>query len=999
MPDHLPHRPSLLMILGAAWALAGLPGTTQAQLPMAGDSPWLSRVWKVDDGLPNNDVTAVAQAADGAMLFATPNGLARYDGWRMQDKTSLLEGIPRSGIKGLLSTRDGALWVIRKELSRHKDGITTVIDKQDVGSVRGPNAFFEAADGTIWISYENGWIFRVKEGQLHVAAVAIGYSQPQPQPPVYMVAEATDGTIWATGPQTLAKWAGDRFVEVVPLPSGPNALAGAREGGAWIINRGDLLRFTEKQGVTPVTRLTPQPPGYRPFALLEDARHRVWIGSYVGGLYCWEDGKLQTVPISNSDVWSLKEDHEGNIWVGTGGGGVCLVHRRLLELLNEPESPISQTARSMCRDRQGNIWMAMQTGELYTRQAGTWKHLTAPQDWPGPLATCVTADASGNVWIASSQDRLVRWNDGQYHVEPLPAASPGKSRIRAIHASSSRRLWIIRSDVVITGTPGSWEQLPTPGGCGDVTSLVEAGGEALWGGTNKGRLLKLTPTSVTDLTPPGLASNSLRTLLQAQDGALWMGTDGTGICRWKNGRLSVIGPAQGLRHEVVSQMVLDGRDRLWAAGDRGIFLLSMEDLNAVADGAKPTVRCLAFGTDDGIPSMQANSGYHPNTLTDADGRIWFASRSGVVIADPSIPGGNTAPPPVGIEEIEANGTLAWENTPTASQDVHIGPNIQSLRVQVSAKSFTAPDNVLLQHRLSGVDTDWVGTPRDRVAAYQRLGPGNYTFEARAMNNDGVWSRQSAVMSVIIVPALWERTWVQILAGIVAAAMLALVVNAITTWRIRRQNELLRHEVGLREERARIARDMHDQVGASLTELCMLSDLAQEERNNPAHLDRLARTARKAVADMDEIVWAVNPEHDDLASLLDYIAQQALDQTGPAGLRCRLDIPEADPNRPLTADFRHHTLLIVREAVNNAIKHAQATEIRIQAALGGQSLSLAITDDGRGMSDQPSSAPGNGLKNMTARATALGGTLEVASGTEGGTSIHLELPWPQRPPLT
>lgn len=331
--------------------------------------------------------------------------------------------------------------------------------------------------------------------------------------------------------------------------------------------------------------------------------------------------------------------------------------------------------------------------------------------------------------------------------------------------------------------------------------------------------------------------------------------------------------------------------------------------------------------------------------------------------------------------------------------MHIGPNIQSLRVQLSAKSFTAPDNVLLQHRLSGVDADWVSTPRNRVAVYRRLGAGNYTFEARAMNNDGVWSRQNAVMSVIIAPALWERTWIQLLAGTVAAAMLALVANAISTWRIRRQNELLRHEVGLREERARIARDMHDQVGASLTELCMLSDLAQEDRNNPTHLDRLARTARKAVADMDEIVWAVNPEHDDLASLLDYIAQQALDQTGPAGLRCRLDIPEAAPNRPLTADFRHHTLLIVREAVNNAIKHAQATEIRIQAALGGRSLTLSITDDGRGTPSQPLAAPGNGLKNMTSRTAALGGTLKISSATHGGTAIQLELPWPQRPSLT
>lgn len=995
MPDSPPPSPPLLKMLGMAWILTALACTVQAQLPLVADSPWLSRVWKVDDGLPNNDVTAVAQAADGAMLFGTPSGLARYDGWRMRDETGLIGGGPREGIKGLLATADGSLWVIRRDVTRYHRGKMTVVGKQDFGSIRGPNAFFEAKDGTIWISFEHGWALRVRNGQTQAAAVDNNYPQPQPQPATSMVAEDYDGVIWASGPQALSKWSGDRFVQVAPLPGGPSVVAGARDGGAWIVSRGELLRFTEKQGLTRVATVPSPPPGYRPSALLEDARGRVWIGSYVGGLYCWENGSLQPVPISNSDVWFMKEDHEGNLWVGTGGGGVCLVHKRQLELLNEPGSPISQTARSMCLDRQGNVWMAMQTGELYARQAGQWRHLTAPQDWPGPLATCVTADATGTVWIASSQDRLVRWNNSQHHVETLPPADPGKSRIRALHVSPSGRVWVCRIDSVITGWPGDWQEHQIPAGAGEITSLVEAAHQTLWGGTNKGRLLHLSGAGVEDRTPPGLASQSLRTLLCDPDGSLWMGTDGSGICRWKNGRLSVIGPAQGLRHEVVSQMVLDDRGRLWAAGDRGIFLLDMEELNAVADGVKPTVRCLAFGTDDGIPSMQANSGYHPNTLTDKDGRIWFASRSGVVIANPSVSGGNTAPPPVGIEEISANGALAWANTPLAETVLRTGPNIQSLKFQLSAKSFTAPDNVLLQHRLSGVDADWVGTPRDRIAVYPKLGPGNYTFEARAMNNDGVWSRKNAVMTVVVLPALWERTWFQVMAGVLAAGMLALVANTISTWRIRRQNELLRHEVGLREERVRIARDMHDQVGASLTELCMLSDLAQEDRNNPAHLSRLARTARKAVADMDEIVWAVNPEHDDLASLLDYIAQQALDQTGPAGLRCRLDIPEASPNRPLTADFRHHTLLIVREAVNNAIKHAQATEIRIQANLGGRSLSLAITDDGRGLQGEPSSPVGNGLKNMSSRAADLSGTFKITHAAGTGTTVQVELPWPNR----
>jgi signal transduction histidine kinase len=271
-----------------------------------------------------------------------------------------------------------------------------------------------------------------------------------------------------------------------------------------------------------------------------------------------------------------------------------------------------------------------------------------------------------------------------------------------------------------------------------------------------------------------------------------------------------------------------------------------------------------------------------------------------------------------------------------------------------------------------------------------------------MNNDGVWSKRDATLAFTVTPFIWQRSWFRLAAMIAALVLAALVINALTSWRVHRQNVLLRQEVAVRRERARIARDVHDQVGASLTEISMLSDLAQADGTSSAsYLPRLARTARRAATEMDEIVWAINPEHDNLASLLDYIGQQAMDLASAAGVRCRLDFPEDIPTRHLTAEFRHHLLLIVREALNNAIKYASATEVRIQVAPVDGELHVTVADDGKGF-DIGAVIPGDGLANMTARATALRGTLQIRSnpGAGTGTSIILRLPWPaDTPPAT
>jgi ligand-binding sensor domain-containing protein len=379
------------------------------------ESSWLYHAWQTDDGLPNNDVTAVAQAHDGAMLFATQSGLARFDGWHLQEPADLPRTWSARGNGGVLSSRDGTLWLSTSVgLIAHRPGKEPQIFAQELGRDVRSNAFFEQTDGTIWLSYEQAGVFHLKNGILTNVTSVSRPGNPPTRYSAQMVAQDDKGNIWAAGREVLARWQGSTFEWVADLPAAVTLLCKAREGGLWIVCGRVLLRHTEAGGLQKVATLPAGPPGTRPSALLEDAHKRLWIGTFADGLYLKEGASFEKIPLSNYDVWSLCEDHEGNLWAGTGGGGVCLVRPRVLETLREPDAPILQTARSLCKDARGDIWVVLQTGQLYTRRSGIWRHLKAPANWPGPLATCVTADLLGNVWIGANDNRVVCWDGDQY---------------------------------------------------------------------------------------------------------------------------------------------------------------------------------------------------------------------------------------------------------------------------------------------------------------------------------------------------------------------------------------------------------------------------------------------------------------------------------------------------------------------------------------------------------------------------------------------------------
>lgn len=287
----------------------------------------------------------------------------------------------------------------------------------------------------------------------------------------------------------------------------------------------------------------------------------------------------------------------------------------------------------------------------------------------------------------------------------------------------------------------------------------------------------------------------------------------------------------------------------------------------------------------------------------------------------------------------------------------------------------------------------IGAGGNYTCSYHKLPKGSYRFRAIPVDEFGVQSGGGVELPVVLAPPFYATGWFWTVAGAVTLASVAGGVRYATRKRMQHQLEQLERRRAVEAERMRIAQDIHDDMGARLTQISLASGLAL--RNTPpdsaaiADLKRLDRAARDVAIALDEIVWAVNPAHDTLEGLGNYISQYVTEITAESSLRCRLEIPALLPARFISSGARHHLLMALKEALNNAFKHSGATEVRVQLTFAEPTLTLVVADNGHGF--EPSAAPaGNGIANMQRRLAAAGGTCALRSTPGGGTTVTLVL---------
>jgi signal transduction histidine kinase len=469
---------------------------------------------------------------------------------------------------------------------------------------------------------------------------------------------------------------------------------------------------------------------------------------------------------------------------------------------------------------------------------------------------------------------------------------------------------------------------------------------------------------------------------------------------WKQGHLTTFTTREGLPDNTISQILEDNSDRLWLGSNRGLACVSKRELNELAGGKSRVVYPQFFGRAEGMFSDECTGGFCPAGLKTKSGRLWFSTLKGVAVAEPSRTE-DSAAPAVLLEEMLVDGVAAHGATSNQAAFT-IGPGAHHLEFRYTALSFAAPERLLFRFRLEPLDREWSQPDTGRLANYSYVPPGQYRFSVAARNGgSGDWHSPPATLSFTVRPHFWQTWWFIGLAALSLVGWVSGAARLLEKRKLHRRLYVLEQERTLERERARIAQDLHDDLGASLTRVSLLSELVKADKDNPAqvetHASKISQSARQTVRALEEIVWALRPGSDSLQSLIEYIAHFASELFDGDRARCRLDLQHDLPQRSLPPEMRHNLFLIVKEALTNALKHAAANEVHVEARAGVDWLEFLVEDDGRGFQPQEPLRHGNrqGLGNMRQRAAAIGGTLAIKSVPGKGTGVRLRVQFKDR----
>lgn len=976
------------------------------------NASWLARSWQSDDGLPDDSVAGVAQTRDGFLWLGTPSGLVRFDGLRFET-FSLTNVIapPNKGVIIMQESIHGGLWMVMDRgavvylkaasSSAYTNGLSTSI-AYDMA---------EDAGGALWVAYRDGNVYRIADGQ--VTLITTRENLPAGADMCALVADDR-GQIWFAKAGQIGRFQDGAFQMLCRLPPQLLRLAAAKGGGIWISSGSQLWKCDENGKLQSVGVFHPGNGSATATVLLEDHEGAVWIGTSFSGLYRYDGSGFEAIPTSHQGILSLFEDREGNIWVGTFGGGLDRIRRRSITLEGQESGLPFASIQSICEGIDGSVWAVTQSGVVVHKVGGKWNPLPDGGRWPAG-ANCVAAGSDGSVWIGTRQRGLYRWRDGQF-VDWSNAVQLEEKTLHTLLVAKNGDVWIGQEapSAVLRLRNGQITAFPAPPDSRIIRAMAEDAAGDIWVGTSKGVLLRVTEDQITEVSPrPEQELASIRCLYAMPDGSLWIGYAGWGVGRLKDGHYVEFNTGQGLYNDYISHIVADGRGWLWFGSNRGIFKVRQQDFQDVATNRMSQVRSVHYGRGEGLPSLQGTFGDSPNVLRSHDGRLWFPMQTALVVVDPAKLYRNPEPPPVLLTQVIVDDQVAAryrgilptdddtnsEVLDLMSSNVVLGLPARHRRIEFefAALSFNAPENMQFRYRLKNYDDDWVEAGSRRSATYSRIPGGDYVFEMTACNNDGDWNRNAARLAVAVAPFFWNTWMFRLTMLAVFTASIIAIVRYISFRRLHRRLRVLEQQAALQKERARIAKDIHDDLGANLTQIAFMSELVQQDRAEPDkvtdRVNRIAGTARQAIKSLDEIVWAVNPRNDTLVHLVDYTGQFALDYLRTADIRCRLDFPEQIPQRELSTDLRHNLFLVLKEAMHNIVKHAHATEVWLRARFSDQAVDMVIEDNGRGFEQPPDNAFADGLRNMRQRMSDIGGECHFENQAGGGTRVTLHLPWP------
>ena len=990
------------------------------------------KIYTTADGLARDQINKIVQDSHGFLWFCTTEGLSRFDGYKFTNYTTA-NGLPSGLVTDFLETRDGTYLVATANgLSRFNPLGTPTFStwRPDDPDAKAINELIQDHAGRIWCG-TNAGLYRIDttDGGLSFHFVDLGLAR-----------------------ENFDSWLVESLIE-------------DRSGSLWVGTRGSGLcryrpdgridRFTSVHGL-PSNRIT---------ALLEDSTGRLWVGTSIGlcqlisdpnsqrrivaHLYSAKDGltddwvstlfqssegkilvgakgyselvtstsgsSLQITTyttaqgLSDNNVQAIAEDRDGNLWLGTSNGGAMKVARNGFKTFGAADGIVQGEIFSVFQDRRGDLCLFLRDrrNNEFIAQFEKQKFASVRLDLPAGMRSV------GWGWGQQAfQGKMLEWwvpsGDGLFRFKPTAtlaelAHTQPKTTYRAKNGLVTDEVFTLFED----SKGDVW--------IGSISTAKN--GLTRW---ERSRQVLHTLTEANGLPTKNVLPTAFG---EDHEGNVWVGFSLAGLARYDARGFNFFTANDGAPEGWIRAIYCDRVGRLWVSGGQ-------EGVSRVDDpkGAHPVfvhytvaeglssnqVNCITedqwgrmyFGTGRGLDRLDPNTGRIKHytaadglvkgrvryAMRDRDGALWFANETEVsrLIPEPDRP---EPAPSILIQRIQIAGvaTPLSEFGETQVGPLKLSAGQNQLTIDFVGLEFDPGEVLRYQHKLDGADRDWSVPTEQRVINYEHLAPGSYRFLVRAVTAEGVMSLQPAVVAFTIPPPLWRRWWFVTL----VLAFTGFLFYAAHRYRVARLLELER-------VRTRIATDLHDDIGSSLSRMAILSEVAKRRLDGSAKesvslLTDIAESARVAVDSMSDIVWAIDPRRDDLSNVVFRVRQFAADVLGTKGIRWHLHAPAEFEKIKLDPEQRRHIFLIFKEAIANAVRHADCASVNLSLHLVHSQIVAEIHDDGHGfkvtsanqVADQEPA--GHGLSNLRTRATQLGGQLKIDSSPDRGTCIRLSIP--------
>jgi signal transduction histidine kinase/ligand-binding sensor domain-containing protein len=958
------------------------------------------RIWRMQDGLSDNVISAVAETPEHYLWIGTPQSLIRFDGFHFTDVSAeIAPAIRDFGIRCLFTAKDGSLWI--------GTGGGTLLQVQgsavlNYGAKDGLRAFNvnvlqQDIAGVIWAGTDHG-IYRFAGG--HFQRVShIG------DPSVYAMISDGDGGLWIGG-HRLIHYANGVF-EDIPLPKQNvptriEGLARTPDGTLWIGTLGGLLQMSAQGLVSPKASVS-----HEVSALYVDQRHRLWVGTFDSGLFLQLANNTfahiveATEGLSNT-VLALLNYEDGDLWLGTHSGLVRLSDTGM-HLTTIPAIRNAQHA-SVAPDSDGSLWIC--AGKAFHLANGRLLTPKLPLVGSFPVRVIMRA-ADGALWIGTAGGGAIRipkrGRPERY------AAKVGTSYITGFLQGRDGDVWIATEGGIAVWRKGdvvSFQHVPgAPHQA--VLSIAIAKPDGVWIGTSLGLLRLSNGRFVSDPAGSALGNHAVRALHSSSDETLWLGTE-SGLFRWKDHQMLQV-PLEGdVKSEAVLSILEDAHGRLWLGGPdqvRRVQLVAIDRIFADrADGTSTGRNGATDSNDSVIPEVFAvlketdaelYGGMPSSAALDGANGAWYISDAGPVhiSGDARQPSQNA--PPIAWQQIAVDGRDA---TISENTTLSLPASTQTLEIAATPVMLGSHAGLRMRRRLIGFDTSWKTLAASHAVTYTNLPPGKYRYRVEVSWGD--WRKASfAELPIVQKAHFYHQGWFLVLCA---------VLTSITIWLLHRQRlqRLATQLTAVAEERNRIAREMHDTILQGCIGISFLLDgiesnhHMQRAEGSPRSLLpvqslealQLARAQIERTIDEARVaIW--NLRRTEAEAQLDRSLRELFDKmTGRLTISAAFQ--SSGPSLQLTREQKQETLMAAQEALQNAIKHAGNTKISVYLRYMTNLVRIEITDEGCGMSQasNTSNATGHfGVLGMRERMIRIGGTCRISSAEGRGTTVTLEIP--------